>query len=1663
MAESTLSALGRPFEALATTPIADLSPDLLDSTSRAVRGVVTITWPYNSVRHTFAFILAEPDFRLRRNKGQVRVDFTGRAAKVVGDSALASNDEVLLSLDGVAWKQKETNKRQSLPGSESGWKLSFSDRLSLQITRAETGTVDVIHVEETPGSGREPTPVPFSSITRIIPSSPPLPAPLSPPIRFSSPIRDPIPKKLSDGEFASPAFIKRARMSYGSLFEGGFDIFDDDGGAEGRGRKRTKFGRDSSAWRYASHSPSPEPPAASADRADHEEMDEVTTPHPQATMSNGDASASLGLELSEKRDASPRAETIDEGCQTMEMDLPAPEPASSGLHANELEPPAETTETLRSGGTNVTQPDAEAHPDDTLPDVAITIAPVPVVAEVEISQNLPPESQASVSTAPEPAHPTSGSDPPHTSLGSSAYPSFEFGSLRPDYAVNPWHSIAPSPAPGVLKSSLVSHPATDPFSSSVFGASTSIGQPLPFSTLGDLRTQPHPEDNIEYTGPVGDVENDTKHSLSALSDYPPLDGVGDTQDVSVLHDALSDYPVSYLEVAQENMSQQHDSSAEHNPDYTDPPAVSSWATINTTSMTHAVPATESYATSDGTTPEQALVIDDSDSEDGSVSQTAAAKQGSFQGHDETRRTYEDVDDEVDRDLDQRYSEEEVEEDEYESGLGDDYDTRVYEQPADDEDDEDDDDLRPHSLEPEFGEEEYSDEDEEDEMGAEEIEEEEEAQEIEGIEEEDVEDEEEEEGYDEEDEEDEGEYEMDYEVPHPAPPSHVQSQPMVIDLISSSEDEGDDDDENLEPDPKIQQSQLSPEFGEPVNQTRSRHGPSDHSSPEGEFDENQAMASDLEEDRSDRLSVEEGTDADENHEQQMEEERVEVLDEVKENEEENEHYDKEEEQDPEDPASLEVDRHAPPATHAVPEPEKIHIDISSPVASAQVLSQEEVSETVTVESKIIIYGQEEQSLSNPVTAADGLEMLTRIVENESKATSPSVLTQQTTTQVTVELSEDQPLSPQPIDDNKAEVFHSDHERDEQLETTGEDESIHTNLGSNDVNLVAPSPCFTEHYQPSNAQKLEAPTIGTFSPPASQSFQSLLEESSSTAPAQEIIFDIDPQTAARQLLTPLETQITEIAPSVGSPVASPTDTQSVEQQVFGSQDGEIVQELPDDLVQHEALMSMDVDVVDEDEVITSEKQQEQEQEQERSHEEGSTSPALSVESQLDRMSPDAHSEQNDQSHRSVTSAFSPIANTSYDSLMELDDELQASILAYSQPDNASGDEVPREKDVGIRSQIDAGETIGEALMEDAEEDMSPVDSTEESRHSVHAQQASDEAGSQITMENNEAYEIAQSRNDVTSAPTMAEQRQELQVEIPTNTSIWPERSQKLEVEIPLKRVPNTISAQLQRNFIEEEDDHAESKTLAQNDPSVHLARAANAAKRSTKSHHSPVNENRPHTRAFSAHRSPTPDVEDASANLARASFNTSFNSQPPKEEDSYTMTAVKLDLCRHLRDKLPDCVSLKVLRQHLTKSLDVIAVAVMEPSEPRRAKSGPREFIMSFTVTDHSIGPHAVVEVRISRPHLVSLPEVKSGDVVLLRNFQAISLAKKGFGLKSKKEGSSWAVFDRENEPAQIKGPPVEYGKSETHYVNQLRQWSSLLDEKARDKLETVNQKMIEKSK
>lgn len=114
-------------------PIAQLNPNLASADDSSVHGIVTLIWPYNSLTHSLSLLLVEPDFRLRRHQGQVRLQFFGSSAKAVTKAGVSSGDELVLSLQGASWeKDVET---ANTPGRGTGWKVTFGERVMLEASK----------------------------------------------------------------------------------------------------------------------------------------------------------------------------------------------------------------------------------------------------------------------------------------------------------------------------------------------------------------------------------------------------------------------------------------------------------------------------------------------------------------------------------------------------------------------------------------------------------------------------------------------------------------------------------------------------------------------------------------------------------------------------------------------------------------------------------------------------------------------------------------------------------------------------------------------------------------------------------------------------------------------------------------------------------------------------------------------------------------------------------------------------------------------------------------------------------------------------------------------------------------------------------------------------------------------------------------------------------------------------------------------------------------------------------------------------------------------------------------------------------------------------------------------------------------------------------------
>ena len=119
-------------ETAQTVPIASLDP--LSIPNARIHAIITLVWPYSSSTRTTSLLLAESDFRLRRNKGQVRVNFTDASAHRVATSGIGIGDLVSLDLAGSRWEASST--LTSTPGRSVDRDLEFSNRLSLRVTQS---------------------------------------------------------------------------------------------------------------------------------------------------------------------------------------------------------------------------------------------------------------------------------------------------------------------------------------------------------------------------------------------------------------------------------------------------------------------------------------------------------------------------------------------------------------------------------------------------------------------------------------------------------------------------------------------------------------------------------------------------------------------------------------------------------------------------------------------------------------------------------------------------------------------------------------------------------------------------------------------------------------------------------------------------------------------------------------------------------------------------------------------------------------------------------------------------------------------------------------------------------------------------------------------------------------------------------------------------------------------------------------------------------------------------------------------------------------------------------------------------------------------------------------------------------------------------------------
>lgn len=111
-------------------PHANIAPDTAVAQPAYIEGVATLVWPYSQSNGTFAVVVCEEDFRLRNNRGQLKVNFRGAAARRAKDVLQATN-KVQLSLEGAELEEMKDATRRDVP-----WALKYSHRLYAKVRRA---------------------------------------------------------------------------------------------------------------------------------------------------------------------------------------------------------------------------------------------------------------------------------------------------------------------------------------------------------------------------------------------------------------------------------------------------------------------------------------------------------------------------------------------------------------------------------------------------------------------------------------------------------------------------------------------------------------------------------------------------------------------------------------------------------------------------------------------------------------------------------------------------------------------------------------------------------------------------------------------------------------------------------------------------------------------------------------------------------------------------------------------------------------------------------------------------------------------------------------------------------------------------------------------------------------------------------------------------------------------------------------------------------------------------------------------------------------------------------------------------------------------------------------------------------------------------------------
>ncbi|KAG8159302.1 hypothetical protein KVR01_010963 [Diaporthe batatas] len=1554
------------------TPIAQLGPELPDQETRKLHGEVTITWPFSSVSKSVAFLVAEPDFRLRRDRGQVRVQLNGPSAEAVGALELGSGDEVTLGLEGVEWARNEEPARP--PGSRSDWQLKFVGKLTLKVTLGESQETKFISIdqpdptepEEQPEEPFEP--IPFAEIDTTL---------------FDD---EPVAQKSARpavNEYPSPVFIKRSRASYAPLFE--FDLDEEleaDGGRRGKGRKRPRYSVQNGRWKYREESSSPEP-----------EISEDFSGPPAPT--DGDVVMP---------DAPSKPQTADGACQTVELEL-LPPPKS-----------VEDTPTRAPGGAPPSSPPLSgrlpAQYTGATTDTGVQASTSSLHAVGLSQQRPPPTAERPIASLFEP--------PPSTSGFSESDASFQAGFGIPQSVSHPTQDHQRTEPPQHLGRHAVPvqpHLGQPTHSQSMFGQSAFgqnvFGQPSSFgagfATVGGPTTEsvrfgfgeqpqstfggmPYASSQTPFSHQEAHLQSEAypDPQQSPASASPPshrssehvMQGIQSNQTMHETHTHVSEPQIGSsgapLWAAGPQLSGPwHALGNVHNPEDL---LSDSSAPVGTP------PGMIPPGVEDGTRNQDEM------REQGILSQPVFEQGVPREALPHGRESSADDEDSMDSDERADYDEDE---------KGDDYDMRNYNRISDDDDDFEDEKPGPLPDEDLLEEDEEFDEDEED--------------------------------YDEEEdyEEDEPVHQNTYQQPilQRAPLPQAPKEPVVIDLLSDSED----DEAPAPPPPK---SQLGRQQMDGIVNSEPENFPRGHAAVG-------SVAPTLQHRHIPAQSEQESDGSPEGEINDLEgEEEGSFVDEEELSEPENDEAS-------EDDGNMDVDN----PTHAeVSDDVERTSEIEVPYSSTASASQAEGASPSTGQSRRQSQLGEGSNIEGAAAKVD-----TTVENTHDQRVAGLVLDKEVD-----ELSENQDEA----DERVAHLQPDPIELDATFRAQSRDvaASFETQvMDSAASNITSSSPRRGPISEDSHARSVDlnasfqtqtGDVVGSFQSQVLEPHTSLDVSSSphrqglDSVAAEDTLMDDGQNDGADDKGT-----------SEFGEDASGQDMSEERAEQISDREPEVLNEKRDGAgttglevtpnVRNETLESKSF------EGSSDEQEEAPPSPPESQHREGPVTRSMDI---------------------SMTTVSSHVET-------QVTDEKGAAFQTRDnenvliQPDGAGGDTEMTNTDDKVSTTADQAVPGTGELESDSESvkngraashDEAPLDDQDEDFAMSEA--ISEPLGNEIVafsspLQQSDSEEAGEPRRidllGKEAATTLSDEEEFhdaselLQVEESPSVAHFDDRA-------------SFVTANSQASESREAED-AESPSVRKSkrssriralreESNIQFAKSSRASNRNSRipPDQSPSpRTTRSQTMSFQQAASPTHEQEDM---FARAGL----RSPSRRKVSATSANKTKNDLIKRLGTEMPECAPLKDLKSYNMNTLDVAAVVTSTNTMPQRTKA--RQYVSSFTISDPSTAPQGAIEVSLFRAHKDYLPVVKPGDSILLRRFTVTSLPGRGFGLRTEDE-SSWAVFNADGKDAapQVRGPPVELSDKEKSYLVDLRAWHAALEEGAKEKLAEAVGELVQKGK